>query len=100
MYSPLHDQERNRLTLFSLRQTTSLESYTTEFSRVSFQVPELDDLSHGLLFARGLQSVVKRSVLSAHPTTLDQAIRSAQTCHQLISIAEDDQDDEKKVSAH
>ena len=50
------------------------------------------------MFARGLQCAVNHSVLSSHPTTFNQAIRYAQTCHQLISNAQDDRQPSNSAS--
>ena len=82
MYGPLHHQERVRLDLFAVRQHSSLESYVTEFSRLSLQVPEIDELTRGLLLVNGLHPSGKTRVLREHPTDLSQAIRSAQTADQ------------------
>ena len=44
-FGPTHDQERARLGMFPACQRGSLETYITEFTRLSLQVPELDELS-------------------------------------------------------
>ena len=69
-----------------------LDSYT-EFSRLSLQVSEIDELSWGLLFTKDLHSDIKRHVLTAHPVTLAQAIRSAHTAQQVAGVTEDDRQD-------
>ena len=78
VYGPIHDQKHVRLDLFSIKQHSTLEAYITEFSRLSLQVPELDELSRGLLFTSGLRPELKQEVLRDHPSLLDHAIRSAQ----------------------
>ena len=76
--------------MFSLRQSSSLDSYITEFSRLSLQVSEIDELSRGSLFTKGLCADIKRHVLTAHPVTLAQAIRSAHTAQQVAGVTQDD----------
>ena len=44
-FGPTHDQERARLGMFSACQRESLETYITEFTRLSLQVAELYELS-------------------------------------------------------
>ena len=54
MYSPKFDQEQARVSLFTLKQRGSLQEYIAEFTRLSLQVPELDEYSRAVLFTNGL----------------------------------------------
>ena len=85
-YGPVHDQERCRLNLFALRQASMLSAYVTDFTRLSLQVPDLDELSRTLLFFKGLWYNLKRQVMLIHPQNLEHAIRSAQTAEQLTNM--------------
>ena len=85
-YGPVHDQERCRLNLFALRQASTLSAYVTDFTRLSLQVPDLDELSRTLLFVKGLRYNLKRQVILIHPQNLEQGIRSAQTAEQQQRI--------------
>ena len=77
VYGPHYDGERVRLDMFSIQQRGSIESYVTEFSRLSLQVPELDELSRALLFVNGLHGNMRTLVVKEHPTTLSAAIQAA-----------------------
>ena len=96
-YGPVHDQERCRLNLFALRQASTLSVYVTDFTRLSLQVPDLDELSRTLLFVKGLRYNLKRQVMLIHPQNLEHAIRSAQTAEQLTNMVQDS--DAKKPSS-
>ena len=96
-YGPVHDQERCRLNLFALRQASTLSAYVTDFTRLSLQVPDLDELSRTLLFVKGLRYNLKRQVMLIHPQNLEHAIRSAQTAEQLTNMVQDS--DAKKPSS-
>jgi len=85
VYGPIFDREQVRLDLFAATQRKDLDSYVTEFSRLSLQLPELDDHSRALLFTNGLAAELRAEVLKEHPTTLDQAIRAARTAERSLS---------------
>ena len=46
----LYNQEQCHLNLLFLKQSLSSGPYLTEFSRISLQVSEIDELSRGLLY--------------------------------------------------
>ena len=77
VYGPHYDGERVRLDMFSIQQRGSIESYVTEFSRLSLQVPELDELSRALLFVKGLHGNMRTLVVKEHPTILSAAVQAA-----------------------
>ena len=77
MYSPKFDQEQARVSLFTLKQRGSLQEYIAEFTRLSLQVPELDEHSRAVLFTNGLHSKFKQEVLREHPTCLSGAVQAA-----------------------
>ena len=77
MYSPKFDQEQARVSLFTLKQCGSLQEYIAEFTRLSLQVPELDEHSRAVLFTNRLHSVFKQEVLREHPTCLSGAVQAA-----------------------
>ena len=45
VYGPVYDREQARIDLFALHQDETLDEYINKFSRLSLQVPELDDHS-------------------------------------------------------
>ena len=53
LYGLLHDKEQARICLSSAQEGGELESYVNEFSRLSLSVPELDEHSKTVLFAKG-----------------------------------------------
>ena len=77
MYSPKFDQEQARVSLFTLKQRGSLQEYIAEFTRLSLQVPELDEHSRAVLLTNGLHSEFKQEVLREHPTCLSGAVQAA-----------------------
>ena len=79
VYGPRHSDEQNRLSLFGARCHGSIESYITEFNRLSLQVPELDEHSKAVLFANGLRGYARCEVLKEHPTSLSKVIQAALT---------------------
>ena len=83
VYGPQFDGEQARLGMFSAKQCASISAYTTEFLRLSLQVPEIDERSRALLFINGLQLEVRKEVMKEHPATLSQAIQAAQTVNQV-----------------
>ena len=62
MYSSIFDQELARVGLFTLKQRGSLQEHIAELTRLSLQVPELDEHSRAVLFTNGhlLQEPVSR----------------------------------------
>ena len=48
-----NDKEQARIGLSSAQEWGELESYVNEFSRLSLSVPELDEHSRTVLFAKG-----------------------------------------------
>lgn len=85
-FGPCNSDELNRLNLFDIRQTDSLERYETEFSRLSLSVPELDELSRTLLFLRGLRSELRSEASREHPRTLAAAVRAARLAEQNLGL--------------
>ena len=80
VFGPLHEAEDARMQLFSVAQRgRCLDEYVGEFTRQSLRVPELDEHSRALLFARGLDDKLRVLALREHPTTLASAIRSARS---------------------
>jgi|GEM_PF-5873018 len=88
VYGPVFDQERIRMDLFAIQQTGKVSAYISDFSRLSLQAPELDELSRAVLFVKGLRGDLKHQVLQSHPQTLDEAFRSAQTAEQLLRVSQ------------
>ena len=95
-YGPVHDQERCRLNLFTLRQASTPSAYVTDFTRLSLQVPHLDELSQTLLFVKGLRYNLKRQLMLIHPQNLEHAIHLTQTSEKLTNMVQDS--DAKKPS--
>ena len=81
-HGPSHEQEAARLDLFATTQTGCLSDYVMAFTRLSVQIPGLDEQSRALLFVRGLQPELKRQVLQEHPETLSHAVTAAHTVQQ------------------
>ena len=81
-HGPSHEQEAVRLDLFAITQTGCLSDYVMAFTRLSLQIPGLDEHSRALLFVRGLQPELKRQVLQEHPETLSHAVAAARTVQQ------------------
>ena len=79
VYGPRHSDEQNRLSLFGAHCHGSIESYITEFNRLSLQVPELDEHLKAVLFANGHRGYARRDVLKEHPRSLSKAIQAALT---------------------
>ena len=77
LYGLLHDKEQARNGLFSVQQCGELDSYVNEFSRLSLQVPELDEHSRAVLFAKGLANKLRSEVLREYPQNLAHAIWAA-----------------------
>ena len=90
LYGLLHDKGQARNGLFSVPQCGELDSYVNDFSRLSLQVPELDEHSRAVLFAKGLANKLKSEVLREHPQNLAQAIRAALTAEQLLRLVDSD----------
>jgi hypothetical protein len=89
VYGPMFDPEQVRLGLFSISQRESLDSYVRDFTRLSLQVPELDEHSRALLFANGLSPGLRGQVLKEHPATLDQAIRTSRMVERCRTVSGD-----------
>lgn len=84
VYGPRYSKELARLKLFSVSCQGSIDTYISEFTRWSLQVPELDEHSRALLFVHGLRGNMRSEVLKEHPTTLSRAIEAA------LSVSADD----------
>lgn len=82
-FGPHFDQERVRLNLFSIAQQSTLDSYIRDFSRLSLQVPELDEHSRAMLFSKGLAPSLRTEVLKEHPVTLQAAIKASKMAETL-----------------
>ena len=78
-FGPLDEEEDDRLNLFALTQTGSLDDYIQDFSRLSLNVTALDEHSRALLFVRGLTDGLRADAMREHPRTLSEAIRAART---------------------
>jgi hypothetical protein len=61
----------------SLRQTTSVAQYTTEFKALLLETPAMWPAEIVHAYVAGLKLAVKRHVLMAEPTTLEEAIAAA-----------------------
>ena len=85
-HGPSHEQEAARLDLFAITQTGCLSDYVMAFTRLSLQVPGLDEHSSALLFVRGLQPELKCQVLQEHPETLSHAVAAARTVQQARNM--------------
>lgn len=88
VYGPVYDREQARIDLFALHQDETLDEYINKFSRLSLQVPELDDHSRAILFTRGLAQGLSGEVLREHPQHLAQAIRAAVSADQSMRLAQ------------
>lgn len=77
VYGPKFDQEQARVGLFTLKQRGSIQAYIADFTRLSLQVPELDELSRAVMFTNGLHSDFRQEVLKEHPTCLSGAVQAA-----------------------
>ena len=78
-FGPLDEEEDDRLNLFALTKTGSLDDYIQDFSRLSLNVTALDKHSRALLFVRGLTDGLRADALREHPRTLSEALRAART---------------------
>lgn len=92
VYGPRFDEEQVRLRLFSISCQESIDSYISSFSRLSLQVPELDERCRALLFVNGLRGRLKGQVLREHPTTLSKAVQAA------LTVAAEDQSFRRSTS--
>ena len=88
VFGPVYDREQARIDLFALHQDETLDEYINKFSRLSLQVPELDDHSRAILFTRGLAQGLSGEVLREHPQHLAQAIRAAVSADQSMRLAQ------------
>ena len=52
VYGPRFNSEQARLSLFALKQFRNVDHFTSEFTRLSLQVPELDDHTRALLYRK------------------------------------------------
>ena len=88
VYGPMFDPEQIRLCLFSLQQRGTLDDYIREFSRLSLQVPDLDEHSRAVLFVNGLSSELRGPVLKEHPSTLGEAIKASKAAERCGQMSE------------
>jgi len=86
VYGPLFDTEQARIDLFAVKQQGEIDLYITDFSRLSLQVPQLDDHSRAILFTNGLIPELRGRVLQEHPLNLDDAIRAARAAQRSCSL--------------
>ena len=82
VYGPRFDSEQARLSLFSLKQFRDVDHFTSEFTRLSLQIPELHEHTRALLFVNGLRPEIRQAVLREHPDTSSRAIQAALTAEQ------------------
>ena len=68
------DREQHFVELTRLKQIGSLETYISDFLRVSVMVPDLSSAQRIYMYVEGLAEPLRGLVKSARPTTLHDAI--------------------------
>ena len=65
--------------LYSLRQTGSVQAYTSIFRQLTFEIDNLAESEKFTLYERGLKGVIKTHLALARVTTLEDAIAVAES---------------------
>ena len=86
-FGPLNQDEEDRLALFSLSQDGPLDLYIEEFTRLTLNVADLDQLSLALLFVHGLSEDLRCDAMREHPRNLSEAIRAARMAQRNTNVS-------------
>jgi Retrotransposon gag protein/Zinc knuckle len=83
-FSPINPTTTARNRLYSLAQRASVAAYADEFRKLILRVPDLSVDEQVNRFIHGLKPHIRIQVALREPTTLDQAVRVADTCDRLV----------------
>jgi hypothetical protein len=83
-FSPVNPTTTARNRLYSLVQRSSVPAYADEFRRLVLRIPDLSAEEQVHRFINGLKPHIRTHVALRDPTTLDQAIRAADTCERYV----------------
>jgi len=84
-FTPVNQTANARASLRTLTQQGSAAEYAAEFRRILLRLPKLPEEERVDKFISGLKPRIKSEVALKDPTTLDQAIRMADTLDNLAS---------------
>ena len=78
-FTPLTEGKVAKDRLYSLRQTGSVQAYTSLFRQLTFEIDNLAESEKFTLYERGLKGVIKTHLALARVTTLEDAMAIAES---------------------
>ena len=78
MFTPVTEKSVARERLYNLKQLGSVQTYTSLFRQLTFDIDDMGEADKLSLYIRGLKSAVKVQLALREPNTLEEAMAAAE----------------------
>ena len=88
MFTPVTEKSVARERLYNLRQLGSVQTYTSLFRQLTFDIDDMGEADKLSFYIRGLKSAVKVQLALREPNTLEEAMAAAEQVDVALNRAE------------
>ena len=88
MFTPVTEKSVARERLYNLRQLGSVQTYTSLFRQLTFDIDDMGEADKLSFYIRGLKSAVKVQLALREPNTLEEAMAAAERVDVALNRAE------------